>query len=309
MSDLIALDVNELNKFNYSQLDENTSNELKEITIELLAINSSFKYSAGQKLAKAQELLAKKGYGCFTEWFESYGLKKDKAYDLIKFYKVFIGNPDKQEELKQLSASKIYEIGKLKEEQQKDVLENVNLKDMTAQEVKELTKQLKAEQEYSNELQEAIKEKDKKIEELKQQNQPKIIEKEVIKEVKKEVIPEGVQQQIEQLEKERDELFNNYEKAKSTIVSMNNAKNNETAGKYYDYGFDMLSAEIASFIRNASKYTYMEQEYTELSTHKKTLLKNGIKKVEDWLLDMKKAMNETLMIGNNIYIEEEKYNE
>ena len=218
--------------------------------------------------------------------------------------------------LSHLGSTKLFLLAGLDEENRQEVMQENNLGDMTTRELeqvvkekKEIKKQLEAEQEYSNELQEAIKEKDKKIEELKQQNQPKIIEKEVIKEVKKEVIPEGVQQQIEQLEKERDELFNNYEKAKSTIVSMNNAKNNETAGKYYDYGFDMLSAEIASFIRNASKYTYMEQEYTELSTHKKTLLKNGIKKVEDWLLDMKKAINETLMIGNNIYIEEEKYNE
>ena len=53
----------------------------------------------------------------------------------------------------------------------------------------------------------------------------------------------------------------------------------------------------------------MEQEYSELSISKKTLLKNGIKKIEDWLLDMKKAMNETLMIGNNIYLEEENRDE
>ena len=118
-----------------------------------------------------------------------------------------------------------------------------------------------------------------------------------------------IQQQIENLEEERNKLFEKYEKAKSTIVSMNNAKNSEIAGKYYDYGFDMLSAEIASFLRNVSKYAYMEQEYSELSISKKTLLKNGIKKIEDWLLDMKKAMNETLMIGNNIYLEEENRDE
>lgn len=311
MSDLIDIEMINSSDFDYDKLDKDISNELQKIASNISAINSNIKYLVGEELAKAQELLAKNGYGCFGEWIESYGLKRQTAYNCINYYKVFIQNLDKQKELKELSASKIYQIGKLDAEQQGEVLSSVNLKDMDTQEVKNLTNQLKAEKEYSNELKEAIKEKDEQIKKLKsevnniQKPEKEIIEKEVIKEV----VPDSIKSQVEQLEKERTELFKKYEEAKSTIVSMNNMKNNEIGQKYYDYGFDELSTEIASFLRNTSKYTYMEQEYSELSVSKKTLLKNSIKKIETWLLDMKKAMNENLMIGNDIYLEEENEDE
>lgn len=311
MSNLIDMEIINSSDFDYDKLDENTSHELQKIASNISAINSNIKYLVGEELARAQELLAKNGYGCFGEWIESYGMKKRTAYNCINYYKVFVQNLHEQEKLKQLPASKIYELGKLETEQQKEVLKNVNLKDMTNQEVKDLTKQLKAEKEYSEELQEAIRDKETQINELKERIENiKIPEKEIIeREVIKEVVPDSIKSQVEQLEKEKTELFKKYEEAKSTIVSMNNIKNNEIGQKYYDYDFDGLASEIASFVRNTSKYTYMEQEYSELPISKKTLLRNAIKKIETWLLDMKKAMNENLMIGNNIYLEEENEDE
>lgn len=217
-----------------------------------------------------------------------------------------------------LGSKKLFLLAGLDEENRQEVMQENNVEDMTTRELekvvkekKEIKKQLEAEQEYSNELQDAIKEKENQIRALKQKIENiQIPEKEIVeKEVVKEIIPESITKQMEQLEEEKNELFQKYEQAKSTIVSMNNVKNNEMGQKYYDYGFDGLSTEIASFVRNVSKYTYMEQEYSELSVSKKTLLKNGIKKIETWLLDMKKTMNETLVIGNNIYIEGENKDE
>ena len=178
-------------------------------------------------------------------------------------------------------------------------------------EKKEIKRQLEEEQEYTEELQKQIQEKELQINKLKDDMENiQIPEKEIIeKEVIKEVVPESIKSQVEQLEKEKSELLQKYEEAKSTIISMNNTKNTEIGQKYYDYGFDGLATDIAGFLRNTSKYTYMEQEYSELSTSKKTLLKNAIKRMENWLLEMKKTMNESLMIGNNIYIEEENKNE
>ncbi len=311
MNNLIEIDIDELEVFNYKQLDMDTADKLKDIAIELSAINSNFKYNVGKQLNRAQELLSKHGYGCFGEWFQSYGLKKDKVYDWIRYYKVFVGNSDNQKQLKELSDSKIYELGKLSQEQQKEILENANLSEMTTKEVKELTKKLKQKEAHTEELQKQIQEKELQINKLKDDMKNiQIPEKEIIeKEVIKEVVPESIKSQVECLEKEKAELFQKYEEAKSTIVSMNNMKKCEIGQKYYDYGFDELSLEIADFLRKTSKYTYMNQEYSELNSNKKTLIKNGIKKIENWLVDMKKAMNESLMIGNNIYIEEENKNE
>jgi len=220
--------------------------------------------------------------------------------------------------LANLGSTKLFLLAGLDEEDRQEVMKGNNIEDMTTRELeqvvkekKEIKKQLEAEKEYSEELQEAIRDKETQINELKEKIENiKIPEKEIIeKEVIKEVVPDSIKSQVEQLEKERSELFRKYEEAKSTIVSMNNMKNSEIGQKYYDYGFDGLSSEIASFLRNTSKYTYMEQEYSELNISKKTLIKNGIKKIENWLIDMKKAMNENLMIGNNIYLEEENEDE
>lgn len=307
MTNLIDIEMINSSNFDYSQLEKNVAEKLQEIATNISATTNNMKYIIGEKLNEAQELLSKNGYGCFGEWIESYNLKRQTAYNFINYYKVFIQNLDKQKELEELADSKVYELGKLNAENQKKVLQEANLKEMSINEVKELTKQLKVEQEYSEELQEAIKQKDNQINNLKiQLEQTKIPEKEIIeKEVIKEVVPESIQNQVEQLEKEKSELIEKLNDAKSTIATLNNQKNNEKYEKYYDYGFDELSAEIASFLRNTSKYTYMEQEYLELSTSKKTLLKKGIKSIEEWLLNMKKAMNDKLMIGNDIYVEGE----
>ena len=212
-----------------------------------------------------------------------------------------------------LNSTKLFLLAGLDEEDRQEVIQENNLEDMTTRQLeqvvkekKEIKKQLEEEQEYSQELQEAIREKDREIQALKKaQPKTEIIEKEVIKEV----IPDEVKDQIDKLEKEKEQLQNDYEKAKSTIITMNNMKNAEIGKKYYDYDFDGLSAEVVDFIRKASKFTYMEQEYLELPNNKKSLVKSSVKKIEDWLLDMKKAMNETLMIENNIYIEGENENE
>lgn len=266
----------------------------------------------GKRLIKAKENLQ---HGEFTEWLKE---KVDISHRTANnFMKVATTFSDSQS-LANLGSTKLFLLAGLDEEDRQEVMQENKVDEMTTRELeqavkekKEIKKQLEEEKEYSNELQEAIKEKDEQIKRLKgevnniQKPEKEIIEKEVIKEV----VPDSIKSQVEQLEKERTELFEKYEEAKSTIVSMNNMKNNEIGQKYYDYGFDGLSAEIASFLRNTSKYTYMEQEYSELSMSKKTLLKNSIKKIETWLLDMKKAMNENLMIGNDIYLEEENENE
>ena len=295
-------------------MQELTEFNIEKTTTEILMLKDQTAQNIieiGKRLIKVKDNLE---HGEFINWLEN---KVDFSRCTANRFMKIATEFSNVSAVQHLGSRKLFLLAGLDEEDRQEVMQENNVEDMTTRELeqavkekKEIKRQLEAEQEYSQELQEAIKEKDKQIEKLKQvQVEPQIIEKEVVKEIKKEVIPDSIQQQIEKLEEERDDLFKKYEDAKSTIVSMNNAKNSETANKYYDYGFDGLAADIAGFLRNTSKYTYMEQEYSELSISKKTLLKNGIKKIEEWLLDMKKTMNETLTIGNNIYIEEENENE
>lgn len=288
---------------------------IEKTTAEILMLKDQMAQNIieiGKRLLDVKERL---GYGEFTNWLENkIEISHRTANNFMKIANTFSNS----QPVANLGTRKLLALAGLDEEDREEVMKENNVEDMTSRELeqvvkekKEIKKKLEEEQEYSNELQDAIKEKENQIRALKQKIENiQIPEKEIVeKEVVKEIIPESITKQMEQLEEEKNELFQKYEQAKSTIVSMNNVKNNEMGQKYYDYGFDGLSTEIASFVRNVSKYTYMEQEYSELSISKKTLLKNGIKKIEAWLLDMKKTMNETLVIGNNIYIEGENKDE
>lgn len=311
MNSLIEIDINELGNFNYEQLDINTANELKDITVELSAINSNFKYNVGKQLNKAQELLAKKGYGCFGEWFQSYGLKKDKVYNWIKYYKVFVGNPDKQK-LEKLSDSKIYEIGKLGTEQQKDILKSVDLESMTTQQVKELTRKLKGEQEYSNELQETIKKKENQIRTLQNEiEKSQVPEKEIIeKEVVKEVVPQKLILEKQALEKELETLRKRAEKAENTLSRIKLDKEINQDKVYSNTKLEHLLVNIKDFLDNASKYTYLKDELQKIPTQNKKILESKINEVESWTILMKQALrNEENMVGNIIFGEGEIINE
>lgn len=292
-----------------------TNFNIEKTTTEILILKDQTAQNIieiGKRLIEVKENLQ---HGEYLNWLENsvdFGVRT--AQNFIKVATTFSNT----QPVSHLGTRKLLALAGLDEEDRQEVMQENNVEEMTTRELeqavkekKEIKRQLEAEKEYSEELKKAIKQKENQIRTL--QNEIEDIqkpEKEIIeKEVVKEVIPDSIKSQVEQLEKERSELFKKYEEAKSTIVSMNNIKNNEIGQKYYDYGFDGLSVEIASFLRNTSKYTYMEQEYSKLSVSKKTLLKNGIKKIETWLLDMKKAMNENLMIGNNIYLEEENEDE
>lgn len=296
-------------------MDSLTDFNIEKTTTEILMLKDQTAQNIieiGKRLIEAKENLQ---HGEFTEWLKK---KVDIGHRTANNFMKVASTFSNSQSLANLGSTKLFLLAGLDEEDRQEVMKGNNIEDMTTRELeqvvkekKEIKKQLEAEKEYSEELQEAIRDKETQINELKEKIENiKIPEKEIIeKEVIKEVVPDSIKSQVEQLEKERSELFRKYEEAKSTIVSMNNMKNSEIGQKYYDYGFDGLSSEIASFLRNTSKYTYMEQEYSELNISKKTLIKNGIKKIENWLIDMKKAMNENLMIGNNIYLEEENEDE
>ena len=296
-------------------MQELTEFNIEKTTAEILILKDQTAQNIieiGKRLIEVKNNLPHGGFGNYLK--EKVEFSRQTANRFMSIATQFSNSSA----MSNLGSTKLFLLAGLDEEDRQEVIEENNVEDMTTRELeqvikekKEIKKQLEDEKEYSNELQEAIKEKENQIRTLKKEIEDiQIPEKEIIeKEVIKEVVPDSIKNQVEQLEKEKSELFRKYEEAKSTIVSMNNIKNNEIGQKYYDYDFDGLASERASFIRKTSKYTYMEQEYSELSVSKKTLLKNAIKKIETWLLDMKKTMNENLMIGNNIYLEKENEDE
>lgn len=74
------------NVFDYSLLDAKTKEFLEERANIIYGIQSKSAYEIGKQLAKAQEELSTRGYGCFEEWYRSLGFKKTKAYEYINHY-------------------------------------------------------------------------------------------------------------------------------------------------------------------------------------------------------------------------------
>ena len=75
------------NDFDYSLLDVKTKDFLEECANIIYGIQSRSAYEIGKQLAKAQNELSARGYGCFEEWYRGLGFKTTKAYEYINHFK------------------------------------------------------------------------------------------------------------------------------------------------------------------------------------------------------------------------------
>lgn len=218
-----------------------------------------------------------------------------------------------------LGSKKLFLLAGLDEENRQEVMQENNVEDMTTRELekvvkekKEIKKQLEAEQEYSNELQDAIKEKENQIRALKQKIENiQIPEKEIVeKEVVKEVIPENLILEKQELEQELDALRKRAEKAENTLSRMKLDKEIKQDKVYSKIKLDNLLINIKTFLDNASKYTYLKEEFQKIPIQNRKILESKINEVESWTILMKQALrNENNMVGNVIFGEGEIINE
>ncbi|UOX38143.1 hypothetical protein [Bacillus phage BUCT083] len=147
---------NELStEFKYDLVDHSTAEFLKQKEFNMREIVGKAYTELGKELKEAQDALAKNGYGCFREWVESIGFKKDRAYGLIQRYDLIVGNSDNQSIIEDLPVSLTYEIAKPSSEsteskkQAKEAVLNGEVK--TLKEYKELEAKLrKAEEDNKN---------------------------------------------------------------------------------------------------------------------------------------------------------------
>lgn len=231
--------------FDYSQYDEETVNVMQDAENIMQVSGANVKMIWGEQLNRVREqLVTKNSYDgkCFEDWFIALNLRKNFVYDTISYYKARVVGANSCL-LDGLSDSKISAIGKLPENLQKDVLEKAPIKDMTVDDVRTLTRQVKKTGEYNEDLLNEIRQKDDKIktkeaetkqlqQEKEQKNQeiaelkaklqkmeeekvqsvaqvePEVVEKivEVEKVVEKEVIPDEIQEELKELRAEKKRL-------------------------------------------------------------------------------------------------------
>ncbi len=98
--------------FDYSTVDDETAQYLREKAFRIAEISGKAKTLIGKELKDAQDELSKRGYGCFEEWYTAGGYSKTQVYRLINRYDFVCSNLEQASELEQLPDSLMYEISK-----------------------------------------------------------------------------------------------------------------------------------------------------------------------------------------------------
>ena len=165
------------NDFNYSLVDVKTKEFLEERANIIYGIQSKSAYEIGKQLAKAQEELSTRGYGCFEEWYRSLGFKKTKAYEYINHYN-FVCSQNEQTNIEKFeNLPKVLQAQVSKPSANPEVNQAVFDGDVkTHKEYKELERRLK----LKDQALEAVKGELERVKQTK--TTEKVIEKEIIPE-------------------------------------------------------------------------------------------------------------------------------
>lgn len=98
--------------FDYSEIDLEIAQYLKQKEYDIKNIFSKAYTEIGEILSEAQERLANHHGGIFETWYESLGFKKDKVYRLIARYKLVLANCENRALVENLPLSLSYELAK-----------------------------------------------------------------------------------------------------------------------------------------------------------------------------------------------------
>lgn len=316
--------------FDYGDVTPEDRDTLVRIKLRKGVIIHNTIVEIGGDLKVAQKIYSKKGNGKFTKWVEEeYGMSYVMAKKYISAYDVLVQNgsekllnPGLTTILQQLGVHKLSSLAKLPIEQQKQVIENAPLEDMNKRQVEELTKAVKEAEEYSDELIEEIRKKDKKIndsielqemkdkeieslkakvqelESKKEQSiEPKVVEVEKI--IEKEVIPDYIQNELDRLREEVADKDDRLKSAKETMEAIVTQQNSKFGTQEIDWG--SLATVVNHFLKSAGEFTYLKEAFKETSGQGKSYVKTQVERIEKWVIEMKKMMNTDLAIGNTIY--------
>lgn len=320
------------------ELIENTiQQDEKDIKIGLMQnINGIFIIGrALNRIKDGKKYKTELGYNTFEDYLEQrVGFSKKTGYRYIEIANKLSENVSALTQ--NLSISKLYLIASAveNEEQAIEFIEEKHIvnnkekttEDMTTRELeqvikekKQIKEQLEAEQDYSSELQEEIKQREEKIRELQTEIEKiQIPEKEIVeKEVVKEIIPEHIikeketlKQQLTEQKQQLEKLQKRAEKAEGTLKSIRLEDNLEKDAVFDTAKLDMLLFNIRDFLSKNSQYTYLKEDLQNIPSKKRKFIEAGINSIKEWAMLMEQALeNRQDVVGNIIYGEGEVINE
>nr|WP_238925365.1 hypothetical protein [Staphylococcus epidermidis] len=295
--------------FDYSLVDNETSEFLKEREYTINGIAEDARIKIGKELKKAQDKLANHHEGVFVKWYESGGLDKNQVYYYINLNQ-FSTNLENTQKDNFLNAPKSLQKEVMKKNAPDDLKQKVLDGDITTRkEYMQLQKDKEELEQKNAQLQSQVEQAQrsesiarKKLED-EQNREPEVVEQEVVKEV----VPDEVQQQLEQFKQkfEREsnnanELRDELQRYRSSFSDPNQAYEEQELNRLEresSINAHKISISIQNFIKENSVETYRLDTVIKANTKSKERLQENVALLKEFTSNLEAMINGRIVVN------------
>lgn len=308
-------EIEHMNKtFDYSLVDSETAEFLKEREYTINGIAEDARIKIGRELKKAQNKLANHGNGVFVKWYESGGLNKHQVHYYINLERLST-NMDELQKDNFLNAPKSLQKEVMKKNAPDDLKQKVLDGDITThKEYKQLQKDKEELKQQNAQLQSQVEQAQRsesiarKQLEDEQNRDPEVIEREV------EVIPDRINKQLENLKNDK-KLLEQREKELSDLKRKFSEQPKQTGTNKYQRDENLKEEEqIASirfqvetnllslrddaneFLNKVAHTPYREAAIARASDRTKNMMFDVVEEIEAWTRQMRNSLNTSQII-------------
>ncbi len=304
--------MNELEKqeFDYSLVDNEIANKLKEYDEQLNRLYNNYTIEVGEILYNANKEFSNPKDGTFIKWVEYKGFKRQSAYNYMNVYKAFQNLESIDDQKNFLSQPKTLQYEMSKPSTNKEVNQAVlNGEIKSSKEYKDLERQLKQRDEQNAELQSQVEQAQRSEEiarkqlEDEQDKEPEVIEREVVKEV----VPDEVKQQLEQFKQkfEREsnnanELRDELQRYRDSFSDPNQAyeeKELTRLERESSINAHKISISIQNFIKENSVETYRLDTVIKANPKSKERLEENVALLKEFTSNLEAVLNGRIVIN------------
>lgn len=266
-----------INEIALNQLPKSILEELEERQKNIVFTGMKAKTKIGEELKRAQDLLAKNGYGCFGEWLEFIGIGKSTAYNYINRYETIVQNLDNQN-FEELPDSIIYEYAKPSTPPEtKQAIEDGEIK--TIKELQNHKQKLKEAESKINELKNHA----KGLEEANQKLIQEISKPTEVKEVVKEVIPQDyhkIKEDLDSWKKGYKEIHAANQKLQDENFALSRQEK-ERKNNYKNLDPYVFAQILKNFLIELKGYEAFEDDFKSLTEKDSEMVMKGLNRVTD----------------------------
>lgn len=303
-------EIEHMNKtFDYSLVDKETAEFLKEREYTINGIAEDARIKIGRELKKVQDKLANHHEGIFVKWYESGGLDRNQVYYYIKLNQ-FSTNLENTQKDNFLNAPKSLQKEVMKKNAPEDLKQKVFNGDITTRkEYKQLQKENEELEQQNAQLQSQMQQAQRSEQialqklETAQNNAPEVIEREVVKEV----VPDDVKRQLEQFKQkfEREsnnanELRDELEKYRKSFSDPNQAYEEKELNRLEresSINAHKIAISIQNFIKENSVETYRLDTIIKANPKSKERLEENVALLKEFTSNLEAMLNGRIIVN------------